>query len=41
MVKGRRPSGESVGYVALATNIFEKREGRWLIVLHQVSRAPE
>jgi ketosteroid isomerase-like protein len=40
-VKGRRPSGESVGYGALATNIFEKREGRWLIVLHQVSRVPE
>jgi ketosteroid isomerase-like protein len=40
-VKGKRASGEAIGYSALATNIFEKRGGRWVMVLHQVSRIPQ
>jgi ketosteroid isomerase-like protein len=40
-VKGKRASGEAIGYSALATNIFEKRSGRWVMVLHQVSRIPQ
>jgi len=40
-VQGRRPSGEIVEFAALTTNVFEKRDGRWLMVHHHGSRMPQ
>ena len=40
VVSGRRKSGESVAYSALTTNIFEKRNGRWLLSAHLTARLP-
>ena len=40
-VRGRRPDGVEVTFAALTTNVYELREGRWLIVLHHASRAPQ
>jgi ketosteroid isomerase-like protein len=38
--KGVRPNGDKNEFRALTTNIFEKRDGRWLMVHHHGSRAP-
>ena len=40
VVAGKRKSGEAVGYSALTTNIFEKRNGRWLMSAHITARLP-
>ena len=37
-VAGKRKSGEAVTYSALTTNIFEKRNGRWLMSAHITAR---
>lgn len=38
VVSGKRKTGESVAYTALTTNIFEKRNGRWLLSAHLTAR---
>jgi ketosteroid isomerase-like protein len=40
-VHGRMKDGQSFAWVALGTNIYEKRDGRWLIVHHHASKAAE
>ena len=40
IVNGKRKSGETVSYTALTTNIFEKRNGRWLLSAHLTARLP-
>lgn len=40
VVTGKRKSGETVSYTALTTNIFEKRNGRWLLSAHLTTRLP-
>lgn len=40
-VRGRRPSGEAVDFSAMTTNVYEKRDGRWLMVHHHGSRMPQ
>ena len=37
-VTGKRKTGEAVSYSALTTNIFELRDGRWLLSAHLTSR---
>ena len=40
-VHARRLSGEVVDASVLTTNVYEKRDGRWLIVHHHGSRMPQ
>ncbi|MEO7402291.1 MAG: nuclear transport factor 2 family protein [Burkholderiales bacterium] len=40
VVRGKRKTGETVTYTALTTNIFEKRDGRWLLSAHFTARLP-
>lgn len=40
VVTGKRKTGEQVTYSALTTNIFELRNGRWLLSAHLTSRVP-
>jgi ketosteroid isomerase-like protein len=40
VVRGTRPDGKSVEFQASTTNVFELREGRWLMVHHQATRLP-
>ena len=40
VVSGKRKTGETVTYTALTTNIFEKRNGRWLLSAHLTARLP-
>jgi ketosteroid isomerase-like protein len=40
-VRGKMKDGQNFSFTALATNIYEKREGRWLIVHHHASKAAE
>lgn len=41
-VRGKRTSnGEMNEFSALTTNVFEKRDGRWLMVHHHASRVPQ
>jgi ketosteroid isomerase-like protein len=40
IVQGKLKSGKAVSSTAFATNIFEKRDGRWSMVLHTASRVP-
>ena len=37
----RRPSGEVVDSSVLTTNVYEKRDGLWLMVHHHGSRMPQ
>ena len=37
----RLPSGETASALLPATNVFVKRNGRWLMVHHQSSRPPQ
>lgn len=39
-VYARRANGDVLDISALATNIFEKRSGKWLLVHHHASRMP-
>jgi ketosteroid isomerase-like protein len=32
-----RKSGETLSFDAFVTNVFEKRDGRWLMVSHQAT----
>ena len=40
-VRGRMKDGQDFAWTALGTNIYEKREGKWLIVHHHASKAAE
>lgn len=40
-VHAHRSNGEPLDISALATNIYEKRDGKWLMVHHHASRAPQ
>jgi ketosteroid isomerase-like protein len=40
-VRGRMKDGANVSFTALGTNIYAKRDGRWLIVHHHASKAAE
>ena len=40
-VRGKTKDGQDFSFTALGTNIYEKREGRWLIVHHHASKAAE
>lgn len=40
VVSGKRKTGETVTYRALTTNVFEKRNGRWLLSAHLTARLP-
>jgi ketosteroid isomerase-like protein len=40
ILQGKLKSGEAVRSTAFATNVFEKRDGRWSMVLHTASRVP-
>jgi ketosteroid isomerase-like protein len=40
-VHSRRLSGEVVDSSVLTTNVYEKRDGRWLMVHHHGSRMPQ
>lgn len=40
-VRGRMKAGEDFAFTALGTNIYEKRDGRWLVVHHHASKAQE
>jgi len=39
-VNAHRANGDVLDISALATNIFEKRSGKWLLVHHHASRMP-
>ena len=39
--QGKLRNGDAVSFRAFTTNIFEKREGRWSMVLHTASRVPQ
>ncbi len=42
VVHGKRASdGKPVAFSALATNVFEKHAGHWLLVHHHASRVPQ
>lgn len=40
-VEGGMKDGGDFAFTALGTNVFEKRDGRWLIVHHHASKAAE
>ena len=40
VVNAKRKTGEVVNYTALTTNIYEKRNGRWLMSAHLTARVP-
>ena len=40
-VRGRMKDGSNFAFTALGTNIYEKRDGRWLVVHHHASKAQE
>jgi len=40
-VHGRLPNGEVLDSSLLATNVYEKRDGHWLMVHHHGSRMPQ
>jgi ketosteroid isomerase-like protein len=40
-VRGSTKDGNAFSFTALGTNIYEKRDGRWLIVHHHASKAAE
>jgi ketosteroid isomerase-like protein len=42
IVKGKRAdNGAAVEFAALTTNVYEKRDGRWLMIHHHGSRLPQ
>lgn len=40
-VRGKMKDGQDFAWTALGTNIYEKRDGNWLIVHHHASKAAE
>jgi ketosteroid isomerase-like protein len=40
-VQGKSKDGDAVSFMAFTTNMYEKRNGRWLMVLHTTSRVPQ
>lgn len=40
-VQGKSKNGDAVSFMAFTTNMYEKRDGRWLMVLHTTSRVPQ
>src|SRR5882762_1484575 len=40
-VQGKSKNGDAVSFTAFTTNVYEKRDGRWLMVLHTTSRVPQ
>lgn len=40
-VRGRTKDGQDFSFTPLGTNIYEKRDGRWLMVHHHASKAAE
>jgi ketosteroid isomerase-like protein len=41
IVRGKRPNGEAVEFLAPTTNVYEKRGEQWLLVHHHAGRAPQ
>lgn len=42
IVKGKRSdNGAAVEFAALTTNVYEKRDGRWVMIHHNGSRLPQ
>jgi len=41
IVRGKRPNGEAVEFLAPTTNDSEKRGEQWLLVQHHAGRAPQ
>ena len=40
-VQGKSKNGDAVSFTAFTTNMYEKRDGHWLMVLHTTSRVPQ
>ncbi len=40
-VRGIRVNGDAAEFSALTTNVYEKRNGHWLMVHHHASRMPQ
>jgi ketosteroid isomerase-like protein len=40
-VQGKFKNADAVSFTAFTTNMYEKRDGRWLMVLHTTSRVPQ
>jgi ketosteroid isomerase-like protein len=40
-VRTKMRGGETLNYTALATSAFERRDGRWLLVVRHASRVPQ
>lgn len=40
-VQGRRPDGQSLSFQVIATDVFQNRGDRWLMVSHHASRIPD
>ena len=40
-VRGKMKDGQDFAWTALGTNIYEKRDGKWLIVHHHASKVAE
>lgn len=40
-VQGKAKNGDAVSFMAFTTNMYEKWDGRWLMVLHTTSRVPQ
>jgi ketosteroid isomerase-like protein len=39
--EGKFKNGDAVSFTAFTTNMYEKRDGRWFMVLHTTSRVPQ
>jgi ketosteroid isomerase-like protein len=39
--QGKFKNGDAVSFTAFTTNMYEKRDGRWFMVLHTTSRVPQ
>ena len=40
-VQGKFKNADAVSFTTFTTNMYEKRDGRWLMVLHTTSRVPQ
>jgi ketosteroid isomerase-like protein len=40
-VQGKFKNADAVSFTAFTTNMYEERDGRWLMVLHTTSRVPQ